>query len=145
MGDASYPTGAKAAGDLPKPPVPSPAPPPAPGATTHYEDPKEGCQADEKAISIQGVAGAMCSPKCIGPTTNGMTCPTDVPAGVKATPQCALKTPTGDQYCALICVPGADDNKCGENASCRPISGLGICTYDDDAKATMSANVDLGS
>jgi hypothetical protein len=137
--DASYPTGAKAAGDLPKPPVPSPTPPPSPGSTSHYEDPKDGCQDDEMSIRIQGIDGAVCSPEC-----DGGTCPTDVPSGVTAKPQCALKTSTGDQYCALICDPDGD-NTCGENASCKPISGLGICTYDDDAKSTLSVNLDPGS
>ena len=28
-------------------------------------------------------------------------CPTDVPAGVTAKPDCVLKSPTGDQFCAL--------------------------------------------
>jgi C1A family cysteine protease len=137
--DPSYPTGAKAAGDMPKPPVPSPTPAPAPtpAGTSHYEDPKGGCQADEKAISIQGIDGSLCSPEC-----NGMTCPTDVPSGVTAKPQCALKTPTGEGYCALICTPGADDQACGVNASCKPIQSVGICTYDDDAKAALSVKME---
>merc|ERR1712061_182362 len=48
---ASYPTGAKAA---------SPSPPSPPPSGKHYEDPKNGCSADEVDITIQGVSGAVC-------------------------------------------------------------------------------------
>merc|ERR1712139_485931 len=65
---ASYPTGAKPSSGpgptpspSPSPPGPSPSPP-APGAT-HYGDPYVGaCMSDEVNITIQGVAGAVCSP-----------------------------------------------------------------------------------
>ncbi|GAB5368550.1 hypothetical protein AAMO2058_001329000 [Amorphochlora amoebiformis] len=95
-------------------------------ATTHYGDPKTGCMSDEVAVQIQGIKGDFCSPKC----SFVKSCPTDVPSGVTATPQCALQSTTGDQYCALLCT-SADDAQCGSNASCKPIQGLGICTYDD--------------
>lgn len=99
----------------------------------HYGDPKDGCEPDEQAVQVQGVSGDFCSPKC-----TGSTCPTDVPAGVTAKPQCALQSPTGAKYCALICSPSlpianqrAADDQCGDNASCKAISGVGLCTYDD--------------
>eukprot|EP00960_Hanusia_phi_P066675 766451-Hanusia_phi.AAC.4 len=42
---------------------------------------------------------------------------------------------SGRKFCALICTPpddqGKDDGECGENASCKAISGVGICTYDE--------------
>lgn len=132
---ASYPTGVKAMG--PVPPSPSPAPPsPSPPATTHYEDPKGGCQMDEAEVSIQGVGGDFCAPSC------GFfkSCPTDVPAGVTAQPQCALQDAgSGQKFCALICSPTAKiadqkaaDAQCGANASCKALQlGVGICTYDD--------------
>merc|ERR1712217_1000423 len=116
MGQPSYPTGAKAASPSPPSPPPSPSP-----SGKHYEDPKDGCSADEVDITIQGVSGAVCSPAC-----NGNTCPTDVPSGVTASPQCALKdASSGKQYCALICSPGSND-ECGTNASCKSIQGTGI-------------------
>jgi len=115
----------------PAPPAPPSPSPPAPGKP-HYEDPSGGCQAGEEDVKIQGVTGGFCSPSC----TSG-ACPTDVPAGVTAKPQCALKSPTGAKYCALICSPSTDeeslragDAQCGTNASCKSISGAGICTYD---------------
>eukprot|EP00941_MAST-03F_sp_MAST-3F-sp1_P006255 g6255.t1 len=59
-------------------------------ASSHYEDPKNGCQNGEVDIQIQGVAGKMCAPSC------GLfrKCPTDVPTGVTAKPQCALQAST---------------------------------------------------
>merc|ERR1712008_11353 len=85
----------------------------------------DGCQSDEKDIRIQGVSGDFCSPACVG-----ARCPTDVPPGVTAQPQCALRDQSGDKYCALICTPGANDGQCG-TATCKAIQGVGICTYDD--------------
>merc|ERR1711982_231541 len=69
---ASYPTGAKAAsgpspGPSPgpsRPTPPSPPSPPSPSGSSHYEDPKGGCQSDEVDIQIQGLSGAVCSPAC---------------------------------------------------------------------------------
>jgi len=90
---------------------------------THYEDPKNGCGSDEQAIKVQGVSGDFCSPKC-----QGTTCPTDPPSASDAHPQCALKSPTGDQYCALLCTPGSNA-ACPEGATCQPIQGVGLCTY----------------
>jgi len=72
-------------------------------------------------------------------------CPTDVPDGVTAKPQCALKEAGSyKEYCALICAPAAAivggaiadqkaaDAQCGDNASCKVAgAGVGLCTYDD--------------
>ena len=132
---ASYPTGAKAAGPSPPSP-PGPTPPSPPAGKTHYGDPKDGCMSDETEITIQGVTGDFCTPKC------GFfkPCPTDVPSGVTAQPQCALQdSSTGDKYCALICSPSlpildqkAADDQCGTNASCKSVQlGVGICSFDD--------------
>merc|ERR1712070_258799 len=87
---------------------------------THYGDPKTGCESDEQAVQVQGVSGDFCSPPC-----SSGSCPTDVPSGDTAKPQCALKTTTGAQYCALIC---SADSDCG-TGSCQKISGIGLCTY----------------
>merc|ERR1739848_899518 len=123
--EPSYPTGAKAAGPSPGPAPPSP---PSPPSDSHYEDPKDGCKSDEIDVQVQGVSGAFCSPSC----SLFKRCPTDVPAGVAAHPQCALQDAASNKkYCALICQPGANDDQCGANASCKSIQGVGICTYDD--------------
>jgi len=132
---ASYPTGAKAASPTPPSP-PGPSPPSPPAGKTHYGDPKDGCLTDEVEISIQGVAGDVCSPGC----SLLKACPTDLPAGVTAGPQCALQdASSGKSYCALICSPTAEikdqkaaDAQCGTNASCKSVQmGVGLCTYDD--------------
>ena len=73
---------------------------------THYGDPKTGCETDEQAVRVQGLSGDFCSPKC---DSQG-SCPSDVPTGDKATPECALRTTTGDKYCALVC---ESDSDCG--------------------------------
>jgi C1A family cysteine protease len=133
---ASYPTGAKAASPSPPgPSPPGPSPPTPPAGKTHYGDPKDGCLSDEVEITIQGITGDFCTPEC----SFMKACPTDVPAGVTAKPQCALSdSSTGKKYCALICSPSANildqkaaDAQCGTNASCKPIQSVGLCTYDD--------------
>eukprot|EP00750_Incisomonas_marina_P018921 INCI3175.1.p1 GENE.INCI3175.1~~INCI3175.1.p1 ORF type:complete len:474 (+),score=56.04 INCI3175.1:71-1423(+) len=138
---ASYPTGATASGSSPSPsvapspsspapssPAPSSPAPAGPAPSTHYGDPKNGCLSDEQAIQITGVDGDVCSPACTGVFKT--KCPTDVPAGVTAEPKCALQDTAGDHFCILECTSGED---CGENASCKEVSGAGvsICTYDD--------------
>merc|ERR1712137_875360 len=121
-GPPSYPivSGSPAPGPSPGP-APGPAPsPPSPGSS-HYEEPP--CRSDEVAIQVQGIDGTTCTPKC-----SGNTCPTDVPAGTTASPQCVLQdSSTGDKYCALTCLVGG----CPTGAKCEHPSGsfTGICMY----------------
>merc|ERR1712187_136361 len=96
---------------------------------THYGDPATGCESDEEAVRVQGVSGDFCSPPC----SAAGACPTDVPSGDTATPKCALQTPSGKQYCALICTPSAlsfngANGECG-TGTCQSIQGIGLCTY----------------
>merc|ERR1719465_372069 len=115
---AVYPTGAKMVG--PSPPGPSPTPPaPTPGGS-HYEEPP--CRSDEQAVQVQGVSGDFCAPDC----TNS-ACPTDVPSGVTAQPQCILQSSSGNKSCALVCNPSDANKECGAG-SCQSIQGTGICT-----------------
>lgn len=113
---AVYATGAKMVGPVPGP---SPGPSPSPGGS-HYEQPP--CQSDEQKVRVEDVPGDFCAPDC---TIND--CPTDVPAGVTAQPQCVLQSTGGTKSCALICDP-SDTSECGAG-SCHPIQGMGICTY----------------
>ena len=94
-------------------------------ANGHYGDPYTGCAADEKSFTIQGLTGEVCAPSC-----TSAACPTDVPTGVTAAPQCALQDQSGNKYCVLLCSPSVEDDQCGENATCKPIQGQGVCTYD---------------
>ncbi len=94
-----------------------------------FEDPKpSGCQSDELSVQVEGLGGDFCSPYC----SPSQACPTDLPDGTTASPECVLETqgsstPTN---CALICDP-SQSNQCPQNATCKPISGIGVCTYDD--------------
>merc|ERR1711920_493359 len=106
---------------------------------THYEDPKDGCGSDEQAVRIQGISGDFCSPAC-----KGSMCPTDPPSASDAKPTCALQSPTGSKYCALVCTPG-DNGACPEGASCQSIQGTGICTYPaGQAEAVISEAFSFG-
>merc|ERR1712080_592685 len=123
---ASYPTGATSSGPSPKPPAPSPAPS---KNGTHYSDPFDGgCLSDEMQVQVQGISGEMCAPSCslISP------CPSDIPDGVTAAPQCALQDASSNKkYCALLCSPNGGDATCGAKASCKKVQlGTGVCTYD---------------
>ena len=106
-------------------------------ATSHYGDPLvNDCMSDEQNITITGVAGSVCSPAATGILKQ--KCPTDVPAGCTIVPKALLQDQSGDKYCALECAPALPikdqklaDTICGvDNMSCKPISGVGICTYD---------------
>jgi len=100
-------------------------------AGSHYENPASGCQSDEVAIRIQGVEGAVCSPAC-----DGFTCPSDVPEGCTAKPQCALQDgATKKKYCALVC---NKESNCGAGASCKMIGFVGICTYDQNFEGEVT-------
>jgi C1A family cysteine protease len=127
----SYPI----AGDAPGPtPGPGPTPKPGPSPGPPYENPgAEGkCESDEIAVQVQGVEGSYCTPKC----SLLHRCP-DIPTGITgAQAQCALEDrSSGEKYCALICQP-SDDTACDPAAgmTCKSISGVGICTYNQSAK-----------
>ena len=101
---------------------------------SHYGPPPTGCEKDEKAFQIQGIPGGICAAKC----TDFLPCPTDLPDGVTAVPQCALQDQNGMHYCVLVCQTedsnklrgGLRDDQCGD-ATCQPVEGqgVGICTY----------------
>jgi len=136
----SYPTGVSSVGPSPGPsPGPTPSPPsptPSPSGQAHYGAPP--CRSDEKAVQVQGVSGDFCSPSC----TSG-SCPTDVPSGVTAKPECILQDTAGDKYCALQCTPSAlsfngENGECGDG-SCQEVqAGIGICTYGSSPSPTPS-------
>ncbi len=92
-----------------------------------YGDPMNGCQPNEDPLQVMGLEGAFCSPQC---DDMGM-CP-PAPAGVDATPQCALGAdPNMPTNCALICVLDNNSADCPAGATCKDVMqmGLGICTY----------------
>merc|ERR1712048_1318594 len=102
-------------------PAPGPSPSPPAPSTYHYEKPP--CQSDEMAAQVQSAGGEVCAPHCDG----GAACPTDVPPGTKATPQCALQDQSGKKYCALMC---GFSSGCPSGATCARVGGIvGICVY----------------
>merc|ERR1711972_482614 len=118
LSQPSYPV-VSGSGPAPGPSPPAPPSPPSPSGSTHYEKPP--CRSDEVDVSIQGFDGETCTPKC---TTNA--CPTDVPEGTTATPQCVLQdSSSGDKYCALTCLLGG----CPPGASCKHSGLTGLCLY----------------
>jgi hypothetical protein len=92
-----------------------------------YEQPdkSQGCHDGELGIQIQGIAGNVCAPQCNAKNE----CPKEVPQDTTATPTCALQDNQGGKYCVLMC---DSDSMCPKLASCKKISGTGICTYDGD-------------
>merc|ERR1712146_641913 len=112
-----------------------PAPPSPPPSGSHYEKPP--CQIDEVDVQVQGFQGAICAPKC-----SGTSCPTDVPAGTTAKPQCVLQdSSSGDKYCALTCFLGG----CPAGSTCRHSGIVGLCMYDigvDIASKTLDVKTD---
>eukprot|EP00439_Symbiodinium_sp_Y106_P052612 s640_g7.t1 len=116
---------------------------------THYGNPSTGCESDEVAVRVSGLSGDFCSPKC---DSQG-TCPSDVPKGDTATPECALRTSTGDKYCGLICQADSD---CGAiPALALPavmtqvavrVSGLSgdFCSPKCDSQGTCPSDVPKG-
>jgi hypothetical protein len=126
---ASYPKAGSGPSPPPPPPgPPSPPPPPPPPAGGHYGDPSAGpCQSDEISVQVTGVKGDFCSPNC-SPTS---ACPTDVPDSATAKPECILEAGGSSQptNCVLVCkVIGK--GQCPTKATCKPIQGIGICTYN---------------
>merc|ERR1712187_420709 len=92
---------------------------------------KPPCQSDEMAAQIQGADGEICAPHC-----DSTACPTDVPPGTTAKPQCALQdSSSGKKYCALLCFLGG----CPTGAKCTHIGLAGICLYpaSNTTKGTM--------
>merc|ERR1712125_55779 len=108
-GPPSSPVVSGKPGPSPSPPAPpSPPSPPSP-STTHYEKPP--CQSDETIAQVDGASGSFCAPSC-----DTTACPTDVPPGTSAKPNCVLQdSSTGSKYCALTCFLGG----CPTGATCN--------------------------
>jgi len=128
---ASYPLVGSAPPSPSPPPPPSPPPSPPGPAKWDYEDPVDGsCHSYELNVQVEGLAGDFCSPPC----SNTSPCSTNYPSSIdpSTTGQCVLEMSGQSQptQCALICQPGTA-NACPANASCKPIQGIGLCTYDD--------------
>uniref|UniRef100_A0A7S4SNA6 Uncharacterized protein n=1 Tax=Ditylum brightwellii TaxID=49249 RepID=A0A7S4SNA6_9STRA len=90
----------------------------------YYGNPTDGCMEDEKMARIKGIPGAICTPSC-----DDNLCPD---AGSGLDPECILQVQTfrgTKKYCALLCEPESDSG-CPTTATCQPIQGIGVCTYE---------------
>merc|ERR1719343_389729 len=108
---------------------------PAAANASHYEKPP--CGSDEMEAQLQG-GGELCAPEC-----NGATCPTDVPAGVTATPKCVLQdSSSGKKYCGLFCTSDAQCDTAGGAKCSKVMLFAGVCTYPkSDASLTMTVKM----
>jgi len=94
------------------------------GQQPHYGQPP--CRPDELLGSVSG--GMVCAPNCTG----SLHCPADVPDGVTAKPQCALRTAAGQRYCALAC---QNDSQC--DALFGAFCSEGLCCYTPWAEPSL--------
>ena len=105
---------------------------------------KNGCTAKELNLSIAGVPGLFCSPKCSVIYENG--CNPAKAEGLTAMPECMIGVnSTENNYCALICNTDAPTDQCDTKggASCHHVSGVqGVCTYtlNEDKDEHLSLN-----
>lgn len=97
----------------------------------YYGNPYLGCEKGEANVSVTGVPGLACMPKCN--TVPGYDCTPDKASDVTAMPECIIGINSStNNYCALICNTEAKDNQCDVKggASCHHVSGnQGVCTY----------------
>jgi len=89
-------------------------------SATHY-----ACGGDEVIGEVLGETGLVCGPKC---TDGTFECPTDVPDGSTAKPQCVLQDVDSTGYCGLFC---QSDSQCPSGASCRTVgtAGISVCFH----------------
>jgi len=105
----------------------------------HYEQPP--CGADETKGQLQAASTReLCAPEC-----TSSACPTDVPTGVTAKPECVLQDPTaGKKFCALACT---SDKQCATGAACTKVAlFMGVCTYPVNStlpQAVASLDIEL--
>lgn len=80
---------------------------------------------DEVKGEVQDSSGYVCGVKCAADTFN---CPTDVPTGTSAQPQCMLQDVDRGSFCGLLCQV---DSQCPNGARCRQMKQVevGLCLY----------------
>lgn len=83
------------------------------------------CLPEEVSGEVQGEDGFFCAPRCAAGT---MDCPTGVPAGTSAQPQCMLQDADMVPHCSLLC---QYDMQCPSGSVCKRIADppVGICMY----------------
>lgn len=92
-----------------------------PVSAAHYD-----CSSfDDVKGEVQDASGYVCGTKCAADTFN---CPTDVPAGASAQPQCMLQDVDRGSFCGLLCQV---DSQYPNGARCRQMTTIqvGLCLY----------------
>lgn len=91
-------------------------------AGVHYT-----CAPDEASGEIQGEVGVVCGPRC-NQMSGAFDCPTDLPEGTIAQPQCMLADVDQTAYCGLLCQM---DAHCPSGNSCRQVGtpSIGVCIH----------------
>lgn len=79
------------------------------------------CGNDEVSGEVQGESALICAAKCKDVT---FECPSDVPLGTTAEPQCMLQDVNAGFHCGLVCQL---DTQCPSGHACRAAGSLSIC------------------
>jgi len=108
-----------------------------PAAAVHFD-----CSSDDVRGEVQDASGFICASKCAADTFN---CPTDVPVGTTAQPQCMLQDVDRGPFCALLCQV---DSQCPNGARCRQMKQVGLClfpvSFTDWARQTTNRKFNVG-
>lgn len=111
-----------------------------PVAAAHFD-----CSSpDDIRGEVQDASGYLCANRCAADTFN---CPTDVPVGSSAQPQCMLQDMDRGNFCALLCQV---DSQCPNGARCRQMKQVevGICifpvSFSDWAHQTAPRKFNVG-
>lgn len=111
-----------------------------PAAASHFD-----CStADDVRGEVQDASGFICASRCAPDTFN---CPTDVPVGTSAQPQCMLQDVDRGAFCGLLCQV---DSQCPNGARCRQMKQVevGMCvfpvSFTDWAKQSNNRKFNIG-
>mmetsp|Transcript_106257 Transcript_106257/g.298870 ORF Transcript_106257/g.298870 Transcript_106257/m.298870 type:complete len:333 (-) Transcript_106257:125-1123(-) len=102
------------------------------------------CGSDEVQGELQGAPGYLCAPRC---DLSNFNCPTDLPYGATAQPQCMLKDADQSPFCALLCQV---DSQCPSGSQCKHLQQfeVGAClnpvSFHDWAKNTVIRKFAIG-
>jgi len=111
-----------------------------PVAAAHFD-----CSSvDDVRGEVQDANGYICASRCAADTFN---CPTDVPVGTSAQPQCMLQDVDKGSFCALLCQVYS---QCPNGARCRQMKQVevGLClfpvSFTDWARQSTNRKFNVG-
>lgn len=80
------------------------------------------CDSGDVVGEVQGETGSVCTTRC---SDGSFDCPTGVPAGTTAQPQCVLQDVNQAAYCGLLCQV---DAQCPSGAACKKVGSAAAGT-----------------